>query len=724
MDSNALKSASLSSTGRRLFLAAAVAVVAGGCIAPRKAVRDADKTAYQIIREKQQTALGKTEPFTIERPEDELRRRLMLDQKLPAGGAASYGRPYLPPVPKEPAGVSENLPLPEEAIILGTAQARTRGVRTETLAADVFLMDIGANPESGVVPGNDLPDRTIMMGPPAPDTMPPEPLVITLVDALQIAARSSRDYQQQKEGVFIAALDLDLERDQFEFRFSGTLDADISSELEGDDTTGVVVSPALGVNKLFKSGALLTTRIGIDLAKLLSGNRGESLGTFADASITVPLLRGAGVEVVTEDLQQAEREAVYAIWDFETFKRDFTVSIVAEYLGVLGDLKSVENSEANYESSLEAALRAASLYEVGRLPGIQVSQATQNALQAQERLLLARQRYESSLDSFKFRLGLPPDALVLLDPAELERLVPLAEAVLGPDSNVVPSLQRQPATRPGSGPAGPQTQPAPIDTPDLAEPTTTLTQPTDQPEMPAPADPRRSIAGRSQEELAREQAHYADLTRRGIEIALRNRLDLAIAYGEVLDAQRRTVLGADNLKAGLDLSAGAGWGGRRGALSGGQPDVGLRLGGGSYGGGLALDLPLEATGQRNSYRVSLINLDRAIRAVQDLEDRVKLDVLNSVRDLRVAAEDLRIQAVSIDVAQRQLAAAQAFFRLGRGEIRDLTEAQDDLINAQNAFIASLVDYRVTQLELQRDLGLLEVDAEGLFEEADLLGPAP
>ena len=490
------------------------------------------------------------------------------------------------------------------------------------------------------------------------------------------------------------------------------------------------------MTKLFKTGALLTTRIGIDLAKLLSGNRAESYGTFADASITIPLLRGSGVEVVTENLQQAERNAVYAIWDFETFKREFAVDIVAEYLGVLGDLKSVENSEANYESSLEAALRAARLYEVGRLPGIQVSQATQSALQAQERLLLARQQYDSSLDSFKLQLGLPPDAFVMLDPAELERLIELADQALGPEATNVQSLRQQLATGPG-GATQPATGPVemgPSGLRELVDPSTgpttqPATQPATQPDdvqMPAPADPRRlppAIQRTPETELA-EQAYYGGLTRQAIEIALRNRLDLAVAYGSVVDAQRQTVLGADDLKAGLNLNAGASYGGSRGALSGGQSDVSLQLNEGSYSGGLALDLPIESTAPRNNYRVSLINLDRAIRTAQELEDRVKLDILNSVRDLRTGVQDLRIQAVSIQVAERQVAAAEAFFELGRGEIRDLNEAQDDLIDARNGFINSLVDYRVTQLELQRDIGLLEVDAEGLFEEAELLEPVP
>lgn len=691
----------------------ASAIIVGGCLSPQRATRNADRTAYRIISQKQQAALGRTEPFTLARPEDELRRRLMLDQKLPAAGPASFGREYLPPVPKEPAGVSQNLPVPEEAVVVGTKQARTRGVKTETLATDVFLMEVGRDPESGSVSLPAAP--AAVFGPPVPSEVAPEPLVITLVDALQIAAQFSRDYQSQKESVFTAALGLDLERDAFEFRFSGTVNADIASELEGEDTTGAVISPALGVNKLFKTGARLTTRIGIDLAKLLTGSRAESMGTLADASITIPLLRGAGVEVVTENLQQAERDAVYAIWDFETFKREFAVTIVSEYLSVLGDLQSIQNNEANYRSSQDAAVRAAALYSVGRLPGIQVSQATQNALQAQERLLRARQQYQSRLDSFKVRLGLPADAHIELDPAELENLAPLAEAVLGPGATALPSVQRRnvPATIPGAR------SPGADDTP-----STTATAPATQ---PAPADPSSLPAGilsASSQDEAAAMEQYEQLTRKGIQIALQNRLDLAVVYAGVVDAQRQTVLAANGLQAGLDLTAGAAYGGSRGALSGEQGNVGLRLGAGSYNGGLAIDLPIERTSERNSYRNSVINLERAIRDAQQLEDQVKLDILNGIRNLRVSAQDLGIQAVSIEVGQRQVSSAQRFFEEGRGQVRDLTEAQTALINAQNSFIDALVGYRVAQLELQRDLGVLEVDSQGLFEETDLLKTAP
>jgi outer membrane protein TolC len=53
---------------------------------------------------------------------------------------------------------------------------------------------------------------------------------------------------------------------------------------------------------------------------------------------------------------------------------------------------------------------------------------------------------------------------------------------------------------------------------------------------------------------------------------------------------------------------------------------------------------------------------------------------------------------------------------GRVEIRDLLEAQEDLLSAQNALTGAAVDYRLAELELQRDLDVLEVGSDGLWTE--------
>ncbi|HKB17122.1 MAG TPA: hypothetical protein VKF62_13735, partial [Planctomycetota bacterium] len=54
---------------------------------------------------------------------------------------------------------------------------------------------------------------------------------------------------------------------------------------------------------------------------------------------------------------------------------------------------------------------------------------------------------------------------------------------------------------------------------------------------------------------------------------------------------------------------------------------------------------------------------------------------------------------------------------GRANTRELLEAQDALLQAQNSFTSALVDYTVSRLSLFRDLGVLQVSPEGLHYEA-------
>ena len=50
-----------------------------------------------------------------------------------------------------------------------------------------------------------------------------------------------------------------------------------------------------------------------------------------------------------------------------------------------------------------------------------------------------------------------------------------------------------------------------------------------------------------------------------------------------------------------------------------------------------------------------------------------------------------------------------FLEAGRAEIRDLLESQEDLLSAQNELTAAIISYRVAELELQRDMGVLQVN---------------
>jgi outer membrane protein TolC len=166
----------------------------------------------------------------------------------------------------------------------------------------------------------------------------------------------------------------------------------------------------------------------------------------------------------------------------------------------------------------------------------------------------------------------------------------------------------------------------------------------------------------------------------------------------------------------LDFAASGSAGGSRGLGSASSDNARLNIPEGSYNLSLRLNLPWERTAERNAFRNSLIDLQQSVRAVQELEDSVKLDIRNALRTLQQARESYAIQTIAVMLARRRVESTNLFLQAGRAEVRDVLEAQESLINAQNSLTAALVSYRVAELEIQRDMGLLTVDQKGLWNE--------
>jgi len=202
-----------------------------------------------------------------------------------------------------------------------------------------------------------------------------------------------------------------------------------------------------------------------------------------------------------------------------------------------------------------------------------------------------------------------------------------------------------------------------------------------------------------------------------LQLAFDNRLDLWIAQGRVFDAQRAVVVAADALGAELTLFGSANWGESRSSVgSAVQDDAKLRLDDGTYSALLTLDLPLERTREAINYRNSYIKLESSLRDTQSLEDDIKLQIRNELRDMLELRENLAIQVQSVFVAEKRVNSVNLFLEAGRAEIRDLVDAQDALLAAQISLTSAVVDYRVAELQIQRDMGVLQVNENGIWQE--------
>lgn len=618
------------------IVAAAFLLTLGGCRSASSYRAEADGIAERIIASAQSAAVGDTEPFTIRTPEHTLRERLITEQGLQIGSPVSMGSDRLDPIEHWP---------------------------------DETYLQEGRSQGSIAVDDADL----------------SEAVRLSLVEALAVAARNSRGYQSQKEAVFIAALNLDLARDEFRPTFGGTVEGSAIADLSTDEeTVGLGSTPELSFSQRLENGMTLAGSLGLDLVQLLNPDNESSIALFGDLSVTVPLLRGSGRHIVREPLTQAERDTIYAIYDFERFKRAFVVDVASDYLSVLQALDQVNNSAQNYRSLIASARRLRRLADEGRVSEVEVDQAVQNELQARDRWISAQQSYERSLDGFRITLGLPTDAAVEL---ERDEIIRLGEAV-----RTALDIVAEPE---GDSPGVPGEDGAAL----------TWTG--------ADAEVRLEPPGR-------EGAGVYELPEEvAVRLALENRLDLRREAGEVFDAQRGVVVAADALRAELTFFGSAGLGERRAITAADQDDsFNLVLGDADLRGLLTLDLPFERTAERNVYRTSLINLERAVREYQALEDQIKLEIRDRLRTLLTSREGLRIQAAAVQLAERRVDSTRLFLEIGRAQTRDLLEAQDDLLEAQDALTAALVNYRIAELEIQRDTGLLDVDENALWTEFD------
>jgi outer membrane protein TolC len=201
-----------------------------------------------------------------------------------------------------------------------------------------------------------------------------------------------------------------------------------------------------------------------------------------------------------------------------------------------------------------------------------------------------------------------------------------------------------------------------------------------------------------------------------IKLALDHRVDLRSAVGEVYDAQRSVAVAADQLRADLTLLGRGSAGASRSLGSVASDDAILRPDEGAYSALLTIDLPIERVAERNTYRQSLIAFEQAVRDVQQLEDQIKLDVRAGLSSLLESREGVAIQAEAVRLAKSRVASTNLLLEAGRVEIRDVLEAQEALLSAQNSLTAAFVDYRVGELALQSDLGVLEVNENGLWTE--------
>ncbi len=309
--------------------------------------------------------------------------------------------------------------------------------------------------------------------------------------AIQLALTHSPDYQREFEELYLSALDVSFQRFQFDVQYFAGFSSFFTFDGRDRDGVGGESSSQFELNtfseqggnrllrrKMTASGAQLAVGFANSLIWEFSGNNVHSASSLIDFSLIQPLLRGAGRDVVLEDLTQSERTLLANVRQLERFRREFYVEIITGrsasggvsrgglsidnlsgrtdtsgsaggLLGLLQSQQDIRNQRSNVAALQSSVAQLEAFFLAGRIDYFQVEFARQALYNAQSRLLSSERNLQASLDQFKLDLGLPPGLTLavsetMIEPFQLvdPRIVPLQDRLTRLQVSVGETLSR------------------------------------------------------------------------------------------------------------------------------------------------------------------------------------------------------------------------------------------------------------------------------------------
>jgi hypothetical protein len=290
-------------------------------------------------------------------------------------------------------------------------------------------------------------------------------VVLSLARAYELALLNSTQLQAQHETLYLSALDVSLERFGFDTQLFAGFNGFLTTQgrlRNGDGLSRTNLQGQLGSNgqgiqwqRLGISGTNLVVGLANTILFNVAGNNTQTSSSLIDFTLIQPLLRGAGRERIMESLTQSERTLLSNVRQLERFRRGFYLQIatgrnpgagpsrggfglglpgggnsnVGGFVGLLEQRQQIRNQQFNVRQ-LEAVLDQFKEYsEAGLVNAVQLKLFETSFYREQRVLLDAKTQYQTSLDDFKFLVGLPPDLDVIIDDPYLDRFELISDEI-------------------------------------------------------------------------------------------------------------------------------------------------------------------------------------------------------------------------------------------------------------------------------------------------------
>ncbi len=174
-----------------------------------------------------------------------------------------------------------------------------------------------------------------------------------------------------------------------------------------------------------------------------------------------------------------------------------------------------------------------------------------------------------------------------------------------------------------------------------------------------------------------------------------------------LEAQKINLMLAENNRL-WDLSVNASYGksyGRTDQIIDYLVDPTLKNDGEEWGVWLSLQIPVWGDLTRKQ---AVLNAETSLRKanirLRELEDNVKTEVLDAIRDVTAKLKQVDLARLGRKLAEKKLMIEEVKLKAGRSTNFQLVSFQNDLVNAQNSELNAITDYRNALTSLDQVLG--------------------
>lgn len=215
-------------------------------------------------------------------------------------------------------------------------------------------------------------------------------------------------------------------------------------------------------------------------------------------------------------------------------------------------------------------------------------------------------------------------------------------------------------------------------------------------------------------ELAELEIRHPDISiDDSIQAALVGRLDYQNVRDTFEDTERKVDVAANFLKPQVDLRGSVGMVSNPNSKNRFPlPDPRYNY----WSAGLNIDLGLDRVAERNNYRSALISQNSAARAVEEEQDKIKVQVRDSWRTLELAKRNYEISVRGVQIAERRVEEQSLLAELGRARAQDQVDAENALIDSKNQRTQALVTHTIARLQFWNNLGILYIKDNGQWEE--------